>query len=161
MKGFLIFIVLFLGSGIYLFTHTREMGQKAWDQVILEEGSAQPAFRELMFQDPAAFKAKYQAFMQRRATIAKWMDLLGETGLLLALSRETQKLYDESTLNTDPAYGEILMRKADALLEGRDIQSGEEAWRGYKRYLELFPAGPRAGDAQMGVAAMVTRYAFQ
>jgi hypothetical protein len=157
MKGFLIFMVLFVGALIYAFTHTHELAQDAITRMKVEEGPVDQAYYDLLNRDPQAFADKYRPFMQKRASLSKWSNLVGETDLTLALGKETRERYEESPLAHEPEYGDLLFRWASL---SEDQGNGQEAYNAQKKYQELFPTGQYFAESGAAVQRLMTKYNY-
>lgn len=161
MKGFLIFLVLVVGGSLYFLAHTAEIGRDAIVAVEKEEGPLDQAFTDQIYKDPAAFAVKYKPLLERRAKIAKWLSILGESALVLDLGRTSQARYDESPLATDPNYGILLYRRAMASDEEIGPAQALESYEACRRYITLFPQGQYTDECQKMFNRLQFKYNFK
>ena len=161
MKGFLIFMVLVVGGSIYFFTHTADFGKQAIASLEAEEKPDAPAFQEGLYRDPVAFAANNQVFLEKRATIAKWLGILGEKGMMQDICKRSRDLYHDSNLSTDPAYGDMLWRSAADYDDQESMGPAQQSLELCRTYLALFPTGAHREEVS-GIATRIQyKYNFK
>ena len=161
MKGFLIFMVLLVGGTVYFFTHTDDFAKQAIESLEKEEMPDAPAFLDTMYKDPVSFAIKNKPFLEKRAFLAKWIATLGEKSTMISLFQRTRELYHDSTLVTDPAYGELIWRAATAMEDEMNIPSATAAYELCHYYLSLFPDGEHRDDINVISTRIQYKYNFK
>jgi hypothetical protein len=161
MKGFLIFMVLLVGGSIYLLVNSQQLCRNAIEAVDKDEGPNDQAFQDQLYADPPKFAEAHRLFLQRRMTIAKVLTILGEQDLMVEMVNNVRARYDQSALDTDPDYGELVYREAAALEDGMNSTQGAQANELCKRYLALFPDGKRAVEASAMIQRLAYKYNFR
>lgn len=161
MKGFLIFMALVVGGAVYFFTHTAEIAAQAVVALEKDEMPDAPAFQETLYKDPVSFAIKYKPFLEKRATLGKWMAILGETYPMLVLAQRTRDLYHDSTLTSDPAYGDLIWRSATALEDQASIPGATQAYELCHLYQSLFPDGEHRDEINTISTRIQYKYNFK
>lgn len=161
MKGFLIFMALVAGGAVYFFTHTNEITAEVIKKLELEEAPKSQEFRELMYKSPEQFAALHKPHLERRVLLAKWNGLVGDKNTSYQLVRDAREIYGESSLATDPAYGDMIWRMAVGLEFENHVVPAQEALDYAKHYQALFPEGPHRDEISGLVTRVSIKYNFR
>lgn len=161
MKGFLIFMALIVGGTVYFFTHTDDFAKQAIEALEKEELPESPEFQALMYRDPVAFAIKNKPFLEKRAELAKWIGIIGEKSMMINLAERTRTFYHDSTLSTDPAYGDLIWRATTALEDEMSIPSAQQAYDLCHLYQSLFPDGAHRDEINVIATRIQYKYNFK
>ncbi len=161
MKGFLIFMALIVGGSAYFFTHMEDIAKQMTESIEKDEQPDAPAFQELMYRDPTQFAVLNKPFLDKRAQLAKWLQILGERSAFLTLALRTHDLYKDSSLATDPSYGEILYRNAVVMEDDYNVFSAQTGYDLCHQYMALFPEGVHKDEVSAIANRMQSKFNFK
>jgi hypothetical protein len=156
LKGFIITMLLLVGTGFAVLTSYDKIAQSVVDNLIVEEGN-HDAMMTAALKDPKAFTTKYQPFLQRRWLLSNIALFLDEAWFMQT-SKLTLDLYADTPLTLDQAYANFMFERAKRIeLTGNPALIGE-AWTLYKRHQQDFPNDEKAMLVRNAISRLMTKY---
>src|SRR6266849_476652 len=136
MKGFFIFLFLFVGSVVVFMSYYQEIGQWYMAKVVEEEGGTYPnaPFEKLKADNPEEFKAKFEKDLKARLYIAKFADLDNKEEYFLKIAAETKEMYMRSPLAATDGMSNMIFNLAEYY---QDNNHYLEAYNTFKDFMEI------------------------
>jgi hypothetical protein len=159
LKGFIITMVLFVAGGFVLLTQYGEISEAIIGKMRVEEGKRESIEAAALktSDQPAAFIAKYQPYLDRRWTLGLGAIYLDENWFL-SLSKETLDLYAGTPLDMSKPYANFMFERAKRIeLTGNPVLINE-AYALYKAHREKFPNDEHAKLVINAISRMITKY---
>jgi len=147
MKGFFIFLALFVISVASFMGYYQEIGQWYMEKVVADEGGAYPnaTFDKLKLENPESFKLKFEGDLSARLTIIKLADWTNKEAFFLKIAEETKAMYFDSALVQQSGMGSMIFNLAEHYQE---INRYQEAYALFKVFIDTYPNHPDVPQAK-------------
>jgi hypothetical protein len=156
MKGFLIFLGICVGLGIFLITSYSKIGMWIVQDVVTQEGTPD-AMKDEVAKDENAFANRCRPFLERRALVGRFAQILDED-YFLALAQDTLDRYVDTPLQTTDDYAMFDLNAA-VILDQR--VKPEQAFALFKRHSILFPNSKDAAMVRSAMNRITLKYGYQ
>ena len=147
MKGFFIFMAIFVISIASFMGYYQEIGQWYMEKVVADEGGPypNPTFDKLKADEKEAFKLKFESDLSARLLIAKFADWTNKEAYFLKIAEETKLMYLDSPLVQKDGLGDLIFKLAEYY---QDLNRYQEAYALFKQFMEIYPNHPDVPSAR-------------
>ena len=147
MKGFFIFLVIFVGSIVGFMTSYQEIGQWYMEKVVVDEGGPYPnaTFDKLKTDNPDAFKVKFDSDLTARIKIAKFADLLDKESFYIKIAEETNTMYANSPLAKREDFEDMVFDLAEYYYQEDHFR---DAYALFKVFMDAYPDSKHMQDVK-------------